>query len=66
VRVKTIASCFAAMALVLGVAALVTATPADARPPIRCTIEVGDAGCPPCYQWNGHLCRCVKVAACRG
>jgi hypothetical protein len=65
VLAKKFVSGLALAVLALGVASLVAPTPAHARPPIRCTIEIGDAGCAPCYVWNGHLCRCVKIASCK-
>jgi len=65
VSAKKIASYFAIAALALGVVTLLVPTPAVARPPIRCTIEVGDDGCGPCWTWDSHLCRCVKIPSCK-
>ena len=51
--------------LTLGVASLVVPVPAYATPRLKCTIEPGDPGCPPCTQWDGHRCRCAKIPSCK-
>jgi hypothetical protein len=62
---KKLASCVGLAAFILGVVTLIVPSPVDARPPIRCTIEVGGGECGPCTAWNSHLCRCVKIPACK-
>lgn len=62
---RKLVSFAAAAALAIGLVALAAPTPAEARPRARCTIEEGDPACPPCTTWSAHLCRCVKIPACK-
>ena len=53
------------LAISLGVGAASLIAPTPAAPPARCTIEIGNPGCPPTTFWDSHLCRCRKVVGSR-